>query len=766
MRKSKSFANRLSRNITLVVSGIIVVMLLVLAVTSHMLIAEEATRAAQYMLHGTISEMEVPLNTVEVSTQVVATHAASLDGNVRALEMLTQATVDRSKLITGCAVIYADRDVPVIYSLRDADRNMQTVQLPDSIAQLCRQAWLTPVAETGKPRWTDPQVYFPGMPRIVTYCYPLYAADSSVYAVVTADLPIDWMERKVQSLRPYKNSFTIILCGNGLVGLPDSVDEADFKRLLSQYKDVSDLTGDMKQGKDSIRRFNINSSLSFVVYGPLHNGWSMAISCQYKDVLARSSLMHINLIVVGVIGLVLLFFICRKTVRRMTRPVTELSVSALNMAKGNFKAMLPEIKTEDEMLRLHDSFAYLQHSIEEYIRELKMTTRANERMESELNVAREIQKGMLRTDFPDTLHAVLSPAKEVGGDLYDFYFADDHRLYFAIGDVSGKGVPAALMMAITRASLRLVVEMDLPLASIVERVNCCVTDTNSDNMFVTLFVGCVDLQTGEMDYCNAGHNPIVIVPPVGDPYMLKAKPNLAIGVFGDFVYQGEHTVLQPGSRIVAYTDGVTEAERSDKQQFGEERLLQWAAQEKVRLSDDRMVADDLFDTVKAFADGNPQNDDITIVCLHVPAHSDSQQQCNTDSMTKKRFNPISDKSAEIIEYVMSSPDIPDDEMLRFKIRLSVEEAVENVVRYAYEGGIGWLEIGTRLDQDNLLLTIELRDAGVPFNPLDKPDPDITLSAEERNIGGLGIFLSKKMMDSISYRYENGNNILTMSKSVG
>ena len=248
--------------------------------------------------------------------------------------------------------------------------------------------------------------------------------------------------------------------------------------------------------------------------------------------------------------------------------------------------------------------------------------------------------------------------------------------------------------------------------------------------------------------------------------MLKAKPNLAIGVFGDFVYQGEHTVLQPGSRIVAYTDGVTEAERSDKQQFGEERLLQWAAQEKVRLSDDRMVADDLFDTVKAFADGNPQNDDITIVCLHVPAHSDSQQQCNTDSMTKKRFNPISDKSAEIIEYVMSSPDIPDDEMLRFKIRLSVEEAVENVVRYAYEGGIGWLEIGTRLDQDNLLLTIELRDAGVPFNPLDKPDPDITLSAEERNIGGLGIFLSKKMMDSISYRYENGNNILTMSKSVG
>ena len=134
-------------------------------------------------------------------------------------------------------------------------------------------------------------------------------------------------------------------------------------------------------------------------------------------------------------------------------------------------------------------------------------------------------------------------------------------------------------------------------------------------------------------------------------------------------------------------------------------------------------------------------------------------------MTKKRFNPIKDKSSEIIEFLMSSPDIPDDEVLQFKLRLSIEEAVENVVRYAYDGGIGWLEVGTSLDQDSLVLTIELRDAGVPFNPLEKADPDVTLSADERKIGGLGIFLCKKMMDSIEYRYENGNNVLTMTKKV-
>ena len=132
---------------------------------------------------------------------------------------------------------------------------------------------------------------------------------------------------------------------------------------------------------------------------------------------------------------------------------------------------------------------------------------------------------------------------------------------------------------------------------------------------------------------------------------------------------------------------------------------------------------------------------------------------------KKRFNPIKDKSSEIIEFVMSSPDIPDDDVLKFKLRLSIEEAVENVVRYAYDGGIGWLETGINFDQDSLLLTIQLRDAGVPFNPLEKDDPDVTLSAEERNIGGLGIYLCKKMMDNIEYRYEDGNNVLTMTKKV-
>lgn len=132
---------------------------------------------------------------------------------------------------------------------------------------------------------------------------------------------------------------------------------------------------------------------------------------------------------------------------------------------------------------------------------------------------------------------------------------------------------------------------------------------------------------------------------------------------------------------------------------------------------------------------------------------------------RKRFDPIADKAGEIIEYLMSSPDIPESEDLQFKIRLSIEEAVENVVRYAYEDGHGWIEVGTDLDKEGLMLTIVLKDAGVPFNPLDKDDPDVTLGVDDREIGGLGIFLCKNLMDDICYNYTDGCNVLTMKKKL-
>lgn len=322
-----------------------------------------------------------------------------------------------------------------------------------------------------------------------------------------------------------------------------------------------------------------------------------------------------NLVIVGLVALIVLYFLCHKEIRRMTRPITELSVSALNMGKGNFKAQLPEITSKDEMLRLRNSFVYMQNSISDYIGELKTTRSDNERMESELNVARTIQMGMLNTHFPPQLHAMLIPAKEVGGDLYDFILKGD-TLHFAVGDVSGKGVPASLVMSITRAMLHFVATLDLPLNESMSRINNSIADSNSSDMFVTLFIGRINLKTMRMDYCNAGHNPPVIVPREGKPFFLPVKSNLAAGLMEDILYEEEHTELAPGTRIVAYTDGVTEAENDRLELYGEERLVGSIGQLEAD-ADEKTVVEQLYQSVKAFTAGHPQSDDITIMSLSV-----------------------------------------------------------------------------------------------------------------------------------------------------
>lgn len=260
---------------------------------------------------------------------------------------------------------------------------------------------------------------------------------------------------------------------------------------------------------------------------------------------------------------------------------------------------------------------------------LKATKEAAERMESDLNLARIIQMSMLRKDFPPFLYAYLNPAKEVGGDLYDFNQKGD-QLYFAIGDVSGKGLPASLVMAITGATLHVVADMNLSMGETLKRINDSFSATNTTGMFVTLFVARIDLNTGRMDYCNAGHCPLLVIPPDAEPYLLKSKPNLATGMFENFAYEEESVGFKQGTRIVAYTDGVTEAERTDQSQFGKERLLEWAKHIDFQTTEQSIV-ESLCQSVCDFTDGNPQNDDITIISIKIPTNVETSLVGRTDN---------------------------------------------------------------------------------------------------------------------------------------
>lgn len=623
MSKFKSFSRRLSLTILLVVAIVFIVALGVAAISSHTLLAEASETSARHLLHATINEIEIPLHQVEVATKASAGAALYIIDSKEQLQGITCTLVSGAPMISGCAVAFPKDnrwgEPYAPYCYRDsASHGIKTKNLAEGGHDYTSEEWFEVPYRTKQPHWSSP--YYDengGGVLMTTYSEPILDPAGNVLAIFTADVPIDWMRKKVDKIRPYPSSHTSITCANGqVIGTLSDELRTFLEKEIKTNKRLQEIAENMRKGEDSLERFPVGPMMFFIAYGHLHNGWNLSITCPYNEVLEQSSRMHFIIAMIALVGLLVLFLICYATIKRLTRPIKDLSVAALSMAGGNLQTQLPDIKSKDEMMQLRDAFAYMQESLGDYIEELKTTTAANNRMEGELNVARDIQLGMLTHEFPDNIHGLLTPAKEVGGDLYDFIFHDNY-LYFAVGDVSGKGAPAALMMAITRAALRFVGNLGLPLDEAMGRINNAITETNSNAMFVTLFIATLNRATGEVTYCNAGHNPIVVIPPDGEAYFLKAKPNLATGLFAGFEYEAEQLTIIPGTRLLLYTDGVSEAEREDKEQFGDARLLTWANNSLAHdpNATEQQVVDDLMKTVHDFTQGAVQNDDITILSI-------------------------------------------------------------------------------------------------------------------------------------------------------
>lgn len=631
MGTTKSFSTRLSLNILLIVSILFIVVLLIVAISSHILMTKEATKSATSILEANIAHIEDALHSIEINVKNEAWIAENHIGEDEYLKDVTRKIVERNSYIIGSAIacdssIRKDHWFFSPYSFNDEDGTLNTKLLGATDDGTFDEEWYRVPYETGEPHWSEP--YFDdggGECLMVTYSYPLKDKDGKVYAIVTADMSLDWIDVLLKSIHPYTHSYATLATSQGRY--LNKKDGRDYSKetIFTTVEKLNDenakeLVRRMVNGEKGTARITLDKQVSFSVFGPLYNGWTMSITCQYRDVLYHTSQMHMILIVVGLLGLLVMFIICYRIICHLTQPLTEFSVSAMNMAKGNFNAKLPEVKSRDEMRRLYDSFAYMQKSINTYIRELRATTSVNERMESELHIARSIQLGMLPKDFPHTdrchLHALLYPAKEVGGDLYDFLVKDGY-LYFTVGDVSGKGVPAALVMAITRAVCRFFSSMGLKTGQIASQLNNNVSENNDACMFATLFFGRLNLETLKLEICNAGHNPIIVIPadPQKAPYYYNAISNLAVGLMPDFPYQEESIDLEPGSKLLLYTDGVTEAETRQKELFGEDRLLAVVSDPEFRKLTPEEMTERVNAAVVAHADGNEQNDDITIMAI-------------------------------------------------------------------------------------------------------------------------------------------------------
>lgn len=625
MSGKHSFSKRLSLNILLITSILFIMAIGAASLSSHMLIAEEAQSSAEHLLDATITDLEKSMMEVEAAVQVTAWIAEGMAGNADALYRLTNQMVARNPRISGCAVAFEPYFLEgeyffSPYSYRDENGRVFTKQLGNPSYDYFCMDWYQIPSLTGQACWSEP--YFDdggGKFYMTTYSFPIKDKSGRVYAIVTADVSVDWIAEKLETIRPYTSSHISLVSRSGAYINVEKDSKTVGETIYSTLRYVNDdedeidsLVAGMMSGSKGMRRYFHGHELSFAVYGPLQNGWILSISCDYREVLARTSQMNLVLVLIGLVGLLLIFVLCYSIIRKLTKPLTTFSESALRIAKGDFNAPLPEIKSEDEIRQLRNSFEYMQQSLTTYIENLKSSTAANERFESELNIASNIQMAMLPKNFPhmDTcdLYAILKPAKEVGGDLYDF-FVKDNYLNFAIGDVSGKGVPASLYMAITRAVYRFIASWGLELDDVMGNINDAISDGNDTGMFVTMFIGRLNLETGVLEYCNAGHNPVIVN---GD--FLDVKPNIAAGLFPNFRYEKQSVVLERGSRIILYTDGVSEAERADKQQFGDERLIDWCRHTE-KYHGARSACEGLLDTVREFTDGNAQNDDITVVTI-------------------------------------------------------------------------------------------------------------------------------------------------------
>ncbi len=526
-------------------------------------------------------------------------------------------------------------------------------------------------------------------------------------------------------------------------------------------EDLEEIERDMLAGNDGTRVMVYDGEKYLVSYAFIPNiECGIAICKPYDIIYEKMMLGLLRTVLMLLVTMVLVGFLIWHIVRRRTQPIRSYAKSAAMIAEGDFDSPLQKAASGDEIQQLGDSLDNMRVSLKDYVQKLTETTAVRQSMAKELSIAHDIQMGMLPHNFPSPpeykdvdVFAFLQPAKEVGGDLYDFMIIDG-KLYFIIGDVSGKGVPASLVMAITISLFRAILQSAASPADVVDRINNAIAAGNERNMFVTLIVGELNLENGHLRFCNAGHDPMLLLH--GESLeMIEMATNLPVGVIENFPYKMNEVDVQPGNKLVLYTDGVVEAENPDKQLYSTDRLV--AALEKNMQLSSKEIIEMITSDVRTYVNGADQSDDITIMSIHyIPNESMSKEIIFLNKMEEvKRIAAFIDEIGEELKLDFS---------VLTNIQLAIEEAVVNVISYAYPDNEE-RQSSLSVHKNGNTIVFVLSDSGIPFDPTAAADPDLTLSAEERPIGGLGIMLVKKMMNEVTYQRIDGKNELTMKKEV-
>ncbi len=478
----------------------------------------------------------------------------------------------------------------------------------------------------GEPYWSEP--YYDegaGDVPMTTYSVPLYDKSGAFIGMVTADVSLEWITKTIADYKPYPLSYSFILSRNGYY-----ISHQDEHKILNETiftathlmhnEPVKEIGHEMIAQERNNKEFVLEGSLRHIFYAPIERtGWSMGTVSFNSDIFMEIRDVNRNFWILIACGLLLIFSLTIWVIRRATRPLALFAKSAGEISKGDFDAPLPEIKNKDEMYKLRDAFANMQGSLKNYISELEVTTAERERIESELTIATQIQMGMLPTIFPPfpnspnlDLYATLVPAREVGGDLYDF-FIDGDTLYFTVGDASGKGVPASLLMAVTSSLFRSVALHLKEPSKVLESLNNAISEKNDANMFITLFVGVMNLKTGELQYASAGHNAPVLIRNHKASF-IEVAPNLPLGIMPNIQFVQHKLNITPNDMLFLYSDGLTEAENFSQELYSEEKLLIELSNIKSDTTP-KEALNRVIESVNNFVNKNEQSDDLTMLAV-------------------------------------------------------------------------------------------------------------------------------------------------------
>jgi sigma-B regulation protein RsbU (phosphoserine phosphatase) len=690
-------------------------------------------------------------------------------------------------------------DISTIYVSTESGQNIQydgdaalKATYPTS-AVLRDRPWYRSARDTGGLYISDTYRDMAGRGLSISITSPFYNRTGKFTGVAGIDIKIEDLDERIRKTVIGKNGYAFLVNNRAgehkdmskIISAP-GLNENNENALASFIGGNADkVIADMKvlpSGYDtSVIEVEGKETTVYILWAPVSlTGWQLAYVVPQDDIIAPALALYDEIIgttettvkrvdrlifmAIGILAglLVLIIFLTMWAARfiagKIALPITVFTGDVKKIGNGNLDYH-SEIKTGDEIEELSLSFEHMTMELKSYIENLNRVTAERERIGAELNVAAKIQASMLPGIFPAfpnrrefDIYASMLPAKEVGGDFYDFFLIDENTLAILIADVSGKGVPAALFMVIAKIFIKSNAQYGFSPKEVFNRVNNLLCANNDESMFVTTFMGYLDIPTGKFTCVNAGHNPPLIKK--GDLFeWLKIKRGFVLGAMEDMSYAEESVELRPGDMVYLYTDGVTEAVNPEEKLFSDARLL-----EAANASRDQGVREfeaSIKKEVDDFTRGAEQADDITMLVMRYMGGIE-WKELNVEA-DAENLNTVFDFVHSELEKAGCPP------KMQLQIDIAVEEIFINIASYSYHPDRGAAIIRAAVFDNEVWL--EFEDSGRPYNPLEKSDPDITAGAEERPIGGLGIFMVKKLMDTAEYRYEDNKNLFTLKKSL-